>query len=73
MDDCKVAVLGDAQLSGRVMLRYWTVCHDVVMNLGNGLLCGNGDWPSRTGEEFFCFPKPHIHCTQPMLYLLGPN
>ena len=38
--DCMDAVLGEAQLSGSVTLCYSSVCHDHVMNLGNGLLCG---------------------------------
>ena len=42
------AVLGDAQLSGNVMLRYLSVCHDDVMNFDNGLLCGDVDWPPLT-------------------------
>ena len=44
--DCMNVVLGDTQLSGNIMLCYLSVCHDHVMNLGNGLLCGDGDWPS---------------------------
>ena len=32
------AVLGDTQLSGNVMLRYSSVCHDDIINLGNGLM-----------------------------------
>ena len=50
--DCMNAVLGDTQLSGSVMLRYSSVCYDDVMNRGNALLCGEGDWPSRTGVLF---------------------
>ena len=41
-DDCMVAVLGDAQLSGNVMFHYSSVCHDDVMNLGKGLQYGDG-------------------------------
>ena len=46
VDDCMGAVLGDTQLRGNVMLRYSSVCHDDVINRGNGHLCGTGDWPS---------------------------
>ena len=57
-----VAVLGDTQLSGNVIL-----CNGDIMNLGNGLLCGDGYWPSRTGVLFqtlpatFDFSSPHLH------------
>ena len=51
VDDC-MDDLGDAQLSGNVILRYLSVCHDDVMNLGNNLMCGDGDWPSLTGVVF---------------------
>ena len=52
VDDCMDVVLGDTQLSGNVMFRFSSVCHDDVMNLGNGLLCGDGDWLSPTGIVF---------------------
>ena len=56
VDDCIDAILGDTQLSGNVMLRYSSVCHDDVMNLGNGLLFGDGDWPSPTWFGFQTIP-----------------
>ena len=56
VDDFTDVVLRDTQLSGNVMLRYSSVCHEDVMNLGNGLLCGDGDWPSRTGVVFQTIP-----------------
>ena len=43
VDDHMDAVLGDTQLSGIVMLCYSSVCHDDVMNIGNGLLSGDSD------------------------------
>ena len=49
-------VLGDTQLNGNVILRYSSVYHDDVMNLGNGLLCGDGDWLSPTGVVFQTIP-----------------
>ena len=49
VDDCMDAVLGDTQLRGNVILHYSSVCHVHVVNLGNGLLCGDGDWPSLGG------------------------
>ena len=52
MDDCMEAVVGHTQLSGNVILSYSSVCLDDVMNLGNGLLCGDGDWPSPSGVIF---------------------
>ena len=52
VDDCMDAFLGETQLSGIVMLRYSSVYYDDVMNLGEGLLCGDNDWPSRTGVVF---------------------
>ena len=53
MDDCIGAVLEDTQtLSGNVVLRYSSVCHDGVMNLGNGLMCGDDDWPTWTWVVF---------------------
>ena len=67
VDDCMDAVLGDTQLSGNVTLHYSSVCHDDVMNLGNGLLCGYGDWPSRMEVVFqtltasFEFGSPLLH------------
>ena len=36
VDDCMDAFLGDTQLNGNATLRYSSVCHDDVMNLGNG-------------------------------------
>ena len=65
-------VIGDTQLSGNVMLHYSSVCHDDVMNLGNGLLYGDGDWPSRTGVVFqtlpamFEFSSPLLHHAVPL-------
>ena len=56
VDDCMDAVLGDTQLSGNVMLRYSSVCHDDVMNLGNDVLCDDTDWPYRTGIVFQTLP-----------------
>ena len=56
VDDCMDAVLGDTQLSGNVMLRYSSVCHDDVTDLGNGLLCGDCHWPSRMGVVFQTLP-----------------
>ena len=38
VDDRMDAFLGDTQLSGNVIIRYSSVCHDDVMNLDNGLL-----------------------------------
>ena len=67
VDVCMDAVLGDIQLSGNVTVCYSSVCHDDVMNLGNGLVCGYGDWPSRTGVVFQIIPatfesiSPHLH------------
>ena len=67
VDDCMDVVLGDTQLSGSVILRYSSVCHDDVMNRGNGLLCGDGDWPSQMGVVFqtlpatFEFSSPLLH------------
>ena len=49
VDDCMDAVLGDTQLRGNVILCYSSVCHVHVVNLGNGLLCGDGGWPSLGG------------------------
>ena len=49
-------VLGDTQLGGNVMLR---VCHDDVMNFGNGGLYGDSDWPSRMGVVLQTFPFLH--------------
>ena len=46
------AFLGDAQLSDSVMLHYSSVCHDDVMNLGNG----DSDWPFPTGVVFQTIP-----------------
>ena len=57
VDDCMDAVLGNTSLSGNVMLRYSSVCHDDVMNIGNGLLCGDSDLPSPT--SFLCCKKGH--------------
>ena len=51
VDDCMDAVLGDTKLSGNVMLRYSSVCHDDVTNLSYGLLCDDGEWPSQTGSS----------------------
>ena len=56
VDDCMDAVLRDTQLSGNVILRYSSLCHDDVMNLDNGLLRGNGDWPSQTEVVFQTYP-----------------
>ena len=50
------AITGDAQLSGRVMLRYSSISHVDVMNLGNGLLCCDSDWPSLIGVVFQTLP-----------------
>ena len=67
VDDCMDAVLGDAQLSDNIILRYSSVCYGDVMNLGNGLLCGDCDWPSRTVVVFqtipatFEFSNPLLH------------
>ena len=52
VDDC----MGDTQLSGDVILRYSSVCHDDVMNLGNDFLCDDGVWPSPTGVIFQTLP-----------------
>ena len=38
VDDCMDVVLGDPQLGVNVMLHYYSVCHDDVMNPGNGLM-----------------------------------
>ena len=65
--DCMDAVLGDTQLSGNSIHSYSPVCHDDVINLGNGLLYGDGDWPSSTGLVFqtnpvtFKFSIPLLH------------
>ena len=56
VDDCMAVVLGDTQLSGNVIFRYTSVCHDGVMYLGNGLLCDDRDWPSPTGVVFQTIP-----------------
>ena len=56
VDDCMNAVLGYTKLSGNVILCYSSVCHDVVMNLDNGLLCGDDDWPSLTAVVFQTTP-----------------
>ena len=56
VDDCMDAILEDTQLSGNVMLRYSSVCPDDVMNLGNDLMCGDGDWPSLMGIVFQTLP-----------------
>ena len=53
---CMGAVPGDTQLSGSVILHYSSVCHDDVMNLGNGFLCSDSDWPSPTGVVFQTIP-----------------
>ena len=52
------AVLGNTQLSGNVGLihRYSSVCHGNVINLGNGLLRGDGDWPVAKGVVFQIIP-----------------
>ena len=56
VDDCMDAVLGDTQLIGNAILRYSSVCHGDVMNLGNGLLCSDSDWPSLMGVVFQTIP-----------------
>ena len=57
VDACMNTVLGDTQLSGdEMLLHYSSVCHDDVMNLGNGLQCDDSDWPSRTGVIFQTLP-----------------
>ena len=56
VDACMDVVLGDTQLSHNVMLHYSSVCHDDVINLGNGLLCGDDDRPSVTGVVFQTLP-----------------
>ena len=67
MDDCMDVVLGDTQVNGDVMLHYLFVCHDDVINLGYGFLCGDVEWPSRTGVLFqtlpamFEFSTPLLH------------
>ena len=61
VDDCVDEVLGDTQLSGNVILRYSSVCHDDVMDFGNGVLCGDGDWPSRSLPDSPC----HVCIHQP--------
>ena len=55
VDDCMNAVQRDTQFGGNVILHYSSVCHD-VMNLDNGLLCGDGVWPSLTGGRLPDFP-----------------
>ena len=49
-------VLGDKKLRGNVMLNYLSLCHDDATNLGNGLLCGDRDWPSPMGVIFQTLP-----------------
>ena len=44
-DNCMDAVLGDTQLGDNVIFLHLSVCHDDVMNIGNGHLCGDSDWP----------------------------
>ena len=46
------------QLNGNVLsvCYYLSVCHDDVMNLGNGLLCNDGDWLSQTWVVFQTLP-----------------
>ena len=67
VDDCMDAVLGDIQQSDNIMLCYSSVCHNDVMNLGSSFLCGDGDWPFRTGVVFqtlsvtFQFRSPLLH------------
>ena len=56
VDDCMDVVLGDAQLSYNVIPRYSSVCHDNVMNLVNGLMCGDCGWSSSTGVVFLTTP-----------------
>ena len=56
VDDCIDEIQGDTQLSGNVTLHYSSVCHDDVMNLGNGLLCGDGDSHSLTGGRLPDYP-----------------
>ena len=57
LDDYMDAVLGDALLSGNVILHHSSVCHDDIINLGNSLLCGDGNWPSTT-----CGLLPNYPC-----------
>ena len=56
VDDNMDEVLGSTQHNGCVILSYSSVCHDDVMNLGNGLLCGDGYWHSLTGVIFQTIP-----------------
>ena len=69
VNDDMDAFLGDTQLSDKVKLRYPSVCHDDVMNLGNGLLCGDGTWPAQVRVIFHTFPamfefsSPLLHHT----------
>lgn len=52
MDDQKHAFLGDTQLCGNVLICYLMSCQNHVMDLVNALMCGDSDWPSRTGVIF---------------------
>ena len=56
VDDCIYAVLGHTQLSGNLILRYSSVCHDDIMHIDSGTLCGEGDWSSPTGVIFQTIP-----------------
>ncbi len=42
-------LLEETQLCGDVMLCYSLICQDHPLDLVSGLLCGDADWPSRTG------------------------
>ena len=56
VNDCMDAIKSDTKLIGSVMLLYSSICHDDVMNLGNGHLCGDGDLPFQTGGRFPEYP-----------------
>ena len=78
VDDCKDTVLGYTQLRGKVTLHYSSVCHDDVMNLGDGLLYDDSDWPSRTeggggGGSFSRLCLPYWNSAAHFLSMLTLN